>query len=612
MKYVIIILALAFSHSTHAQPITTPADFGEIDRDFKFPAPRQTEGEVRPYEKIKRDRTLENIISDPRVVFSTYFGGNGYDCGYGLTSDSQGNIYWVGYTGSTNIPIVGNAYQTEKKGGHDALIAKFSPDGQPVWITYFGGNATDVAMDCSMDSEDNLIVTGATTSADFPVTFGEFKASTDAFISKFDSDGNLLWSRCFGGSAVEVSQGIDKTSKDEIVIAGYTNSLDLPKKGDVFCDTLTYFDSQYTSILLDCFVTKFDKNGGLIWNTYFGRQADEQATACAVDPMDNIAVCGKFVNAGNYRTKFPTSDDAFQPDSGGKEDGIVFMLTPDGQRKWATYFGGSNKEYIKDITIDDSGEIYFCGYTESYDLSVSPGAFQSEKQGGGAGIIARFDNSGQRIWATYFGGSVSENLYVLDVSADMIALSGFSASDDFPIGHNPIHEKEKGRLRNFISIFDIHGKFIWSTIYRSQLPFGLEISTNDQITYTGYTEALEYPVTENAFQKKNPSGYEPPYPSSSMLTSFKFSLLSVGESDNELEFALYPNPCVNTVIITSQSKSNFKINSLYNSIGCLVDYQANIISSNEIMLNFNLPNGCYYIDLSDGENRRVLPFIVNK
>ncbi|MFP4529243.1 MAG: SBBP repeat-containing protein, partial [Candidatus Kapaibacterium sp.] len=208
MKTMLVIFFLAIASAAYAQPITTPADFGEFDRYSKFSAPGQPDREVRPYEKIKSDRTLENIISDPRVVFSTYFGGNGYDCGYGLTSDSQGNIYWVGYTGSTNIPIVGNAYQTEKKGGHDALIAKFAPDGQPVWITYFGGDSVDVATACCMDSEENLIVVGKTGSNDFPTTVGDYNEWAEAFILKFDCDGNLIWSRCFGGTGFEAAYGV--------------------------------------------------------------------------------------------------------------------------------------------------------------------------------------------------------------------------------------------------------------------------------------------------------------------------------------------------------------------------------------------------------------------
>jgi hypothetical protein len=85
-----------------------------------------------------------------------------------VATDPQGNIYVVGQTSSTNFPVTANALQPTLGGGSDAFISKFSPAGDLVWSTYFGGSGNDSAAGVAIDSAGNILVAGTTSSPTCP------------------------------------------------------------------------------------------------------------------------------------------------------------------------------------------------------------------------------------------------------------------------------------------------------------------------------------------------------------------------------------------------------------------------------------------------------------
>ena len=136
---------------------------------------------------------LDNLLA------STFLGGSGDDVGNSIIMDSGGNIYAVGYTGSTNYPTTAGAYQTSFGGSQDAFISKLSGDLKSLYVsTYLGESADDrifeIGSFITIDSSGNIYVMGQTQSSDFPTTLGAYDTSfnggnSDAFVSKLD--GNL-------------------------------------------------------------------------------------------------------------------------------------------------------------------------------------------------------------------------------------------------------------------------------------------------------------------------------------------------------------------------------------------------------------------------------------
>src|SRR5688500_15743946 len=133
-------------------------------------------------------------------IFSTIVGGSGQEFATSVTSDVRGNTYVAGLTYSADFPVTPGAAQTRFGRTCDAFIAKVAPDGKVIWATYLGGILDDWATGVALDSAGNILVTGYTRSADFPLLNaiqGELNhlatlTSYDAFVAKLDPNGTKL------------------------------------------------------------------------------------------------------------------------------------------------------------------------------------------------------------------------------------------------------------------------------------------------------------------------------------------------------------------------------------------------------------------------------------
>jgi hypothetical protein len=131
----------------------------------------------------KLDPTQGGVNSLP---YSTYLGGNGDDVGHQITVTNTGNAFVIGSTVSSDFPTKA-AYQSSRKGGNDIFVTKVATTGASlVYSTYFGGSGDDIAGGIAIDSAENVYVTGATASTDFPVhnAYDSGVDSGDGFVAK--------------------------------------------------------------------------------------------------------------------------------------------------------------------------------------------------------------------------------------------------------------------------------------------------------------------------------------------------------------------------------------------------------------------------------------------
>ena len=176
---------------------------------------------------------------DDRILFSTYFGGSGYDCINDGAFDSKGNFIQVGYTGSPDLPIVGDAFQKEKNLNHDMFIVKWNPEGDVIWSTFLGGSLNEIQSKIVLD-ENGYIYMGGTTGStgangkpniSLPTKENALMTHVNKFtqdgqyvtvyISKFTPEGKYIWGTYFGNdlwNITEVLTGID-VYKDEIAFS---------------------------------------------------------------------------------------------------------------------------------------------------------------------------------------------------------------------------------------------------------------------------------------------------------------------------------------------------------------------------------------------------------
>jgi hypothetical protein len=338
--------------------------------------------------------------------WATYYGGSGEDEGRAIASDTIGNIIITGTTNSTNaIATIGSHQATFGGGlsigfgGGDAFIAKFNSNGIRQWATYYGGNSlNDYGNGIATDANGNIIITGNTTSTNAIATTGAHKTtnggSNDAFVAKFNNNGIRQWATYYGGSSAnDFGNGIATDVNGNIIITGITSS----------ATSIATVGSHQSIIgsFTDAFIAKFNSNGVRQWATYYGGSSnDDFGNGIATDVGGNIIVTGE-----TRSTNAIASVGAHQTIIGGGWDPFIAKFNPSGVRQWATYYGGSFDDYGKGIAIDRSGNLIITGVTKSTNAIATVGVHQSVNGGGSDAFIAKFNTSGVRQWATYYGDS---------------------------------------------------------------------------------------------------------------------------------------------------------------------------------------------------------------
>ena len=252
------------------------------------------------------------------IVYSTFLGGSLNDNGNDLAVDTSGNVYVTGNTESINFPIA-NAIQTSNNGGFfgDAFVTKLDATGTAiVYSTYLGGSELDRGNDIAVDASGNTYVTGATWSTNFPTTANALQPSNaggsnrDAFVTKLNPAGAMVYSTYLGGSGSEngggIEGGITVDASENVYITGSTSSPDFP--------SVDALPEQPSNIWVDVFVTKLNPAGTAItFSTVLGAgtTGHDFGYGIAVDTSDNIYVTGR-ASSG-----FPTTANAVQPSFGG-------------------------------------------------------------------------------------------------------------------------------------------------------------------------------------------------------------------------------------------------------------------------------------------------------
>lgn len=342
------------------------------------------------------------------VAFSTYLGGNGGDVAADVAFDQAGNIYVAGRTQSTSFPMV-NPYQgTPKRGGvnnTDIFVAKFAPDGRTlIYSTYLGGKDLDRANAIAVDSQGQVIITGLTTSSDFPTANARFPTYTnqgDAFVVKFSADGQqLIYSTYLGGNGLDEGFSIAVDSAGNAYVTGQTQSVAFP--------TANARDATGSNGT-DAFVTKLSADGQtLVYSTYLGGPGangfdpDTQGQGIAVD-----AAGSAYVQGWTASPSFPTTNGAYQRTLSGIRDVFVSKFSPDGlSLVYSTYYGGDGHEYGYGIAVDGSGAAYFTGTTEASNSFPLVTPVQPTYGGGnGDAFVAKLKPDGASLlFSSYFGG----------------------------------------------------------------------------------------------------------------------------------------------------------------------------------------------------------------
>src|SRR5262245_54919691 len=161
----------------------------------------------------------------------------------------------------------------------------------------------------------------------------------------------------------------------------------------------------------------------------------------SVDDCDDVAVDGTgllVLACHSDSSDFPGSNPV-QGASAGMDAYVVKVDQTTGKVLWATRIGGSKYDGAFRIRLDEGGAAWLAGYTESSDFPVTAGAAQRRFGGGESdGFIAKVDSAGQVVYASYVGGSGSDQAIDLAIESEnsSVHVIGMTTSRDLPAAKN--------------------------------------------------------------------------------------------------------------------------------------------------------------------------------
>lgn len=343
------------------------------------------------------------LIIDPQFIFCSFTGSAASNWGYTATYDNQGCFYAGGIVFGTGFPVTNGAFQRNFAGGNngtgegdpsgfDIGIMKFSSTGKrEIYATYVGGSGNEYPHSLVVDANDNLILSGKTTSPNYPSTqphFGKGIPSSvnfDIILTKLNAAGSaLIGSIVIGGTgndgvnvrnkysdqdgAISIRRNYGDDSRSEVIIDSVGNIyLASCTQSDDFYVTANAYQKSHAPGLggfhQDAVVIKTNPDlSNIIFSTYLGGTGDDAAFIIAFDPLtNNLAIAG-----GTTSTDFPgdTTNVKFPKFQGGGCDGFITLMTNDGSSLIKTsYLGTKGNDIIFGVQYDKFGYPYVLGTT---------------------------------------------------------------------------------------------------------------------------------------------------------------------------------------------------------------------------------------------------------
>ena len=443
-----------------------------------------------------------DIVVDPGVVWATYYGGSSNDRGFGVTTDRFENVYMSGVSSSTSNIATTGAYQFTYSGGTydgDAYLVKFASDGARRWATYMGGPGEDFGYSVAADKAGNIFLGGYTTSSSGISSPGShqpvFGGIADGFVAKFDSTGVRSWSTYYGGPGNENGHTIALDTAGNVYLSGSTG----------FGTSTSIFTPGAYQVVsggsYDGYLVKFSNSGVRLWGTYYGGPDYDEAYAVTTDTFGYVYIAGFTESLSGIATA-GTQQPAF---GGGVNDAFLAKFNAAGVRQWGTYYGGADRDIAVSVDVDGSGNIFMGGYSWSPSGVATPGAYDTSLGSVEDGLLAKFNSSGIRVWATYFGGEGDDVVQSVktDNSGNVYITGGTGSAIGVatPGAYQPVIG---GVGRDcYVAKFNTGGAIQWGTYYGgNDFDWGMGVTTDTygRVYVAGYSASTTAMATAGSYQ----------------------------------------------------------------------------------------------------------------
>lgn len=329
------------------------------------------------------------------LVWARQAGGALDDAGFGIAVDSDGNCYVTGYFSDQ---AAFDRTDLRTTGTFDLFLAKYGREGNLLWATNTGRGSGIFASAVAVDAAGNAHLTG---SFAFDPLFGDTTFPNnefyDAFVAKYDPDGNLLWATQAGGEGTDHGNGIavDPLTGRCFVAGSF--------EGNAFFGS----DDLVTSIGdSDAFIIQLDPDGELRWVRQGGAFGETLATSVCVDRNGNGLVAGRYDSLAIFEETLLSSD--------GFYDLFLSKYDGEGDLVWARATETSNAIDARAVATDQAGNAYLTGYfvgsARFGDTTLTNDSLSDI-------FVAKVDADGAFVWANQAGGESASSGWAIAVDA---------------------------------------------------------------------------------------------------------------------------------------------------------------------------------------------------
>ncbi|HEY9048027.1 MAG TPA: PKD domain-containing protein [Ohtaekwangia sp.] len=372
------------------------------------------------------------LTIDPLLIFSTYSGSLADNWGSTATPGEHGTLYSAGVTNqfvnrrySGQFPATAGAFQTSYGGIYDIGILKYDSAGSKLlYASYLGGSLSESPHSLVMNANEELIVLGTTSSADYPTTANAY-------------------SRTFkGGWPV-------------IHVVVYDEGSDI---------VLSRISKDGTKLLASTFAGG-TKNDGLNYGSgkLTRNYGDQLRGDVIADAQGNI-----YVSSVTTSADFPVTPGKYSTYGGDSTDAVLFRMDADlHQMQYAIFLGGKGVDASYTLKFDANNDIYIAGGTTSSNFPMTAQTYRSTLAGDVDGWLAKIGNAGDTIYYSTYTGTVKyDQVYFIDLNeAGEVYIYG-QTEGNFPI--TPANVYRNANSGQFVQKFDKTLKHLqFSTVFGS-------------------------------------------------------------------------------------------------------------------------------------------------
>lgn len=360
------------------------------------------------------------------------------------------------FSGTVDFDAGQGVSNLTSNGRQDIFFAEYDTDGNLIWAKHFGGLVDEGIEEIKMDKEGNLFITGYfQKTVDFDPGPGDYSLTTEftsSFILKLDNDGNFIWA----GPMVAGVSVCDIDNEGNIILGGdFSGTKDFDPGPGTFMATTA-------QNRFDIFVVKLDNDGNFIWMKQLLNKfsPSPQEHGLKTDPDNSIILGGNFAGTIDFDPGPETNDLA----SAGSDDAFLLKLDKNGNFIWVRQFGAGGGDKIGAVETDKHGNVFSTGaFYNTVDFDPGPSDyFITTITNKRSCFVLKLDGDGNFVYVKNFPGESFGQSLTIDSSENLYIAGGLRGAVDLDPGPATYMISNKAL---FNVKLDANGNLVWANSF---------------------------------------------------------------------------------------------------------------------------------------------------